>query len=163
MSNSYDGQLFIYNLSTKEARPLTKDFNPSVSNAVWSKADGQIYLQAEDEDYVRIFRCNPQTGEITRLNIPEDVVSHYALAENASVMLTYGQSASNANRLYAYDIKRDKATMIDDISAAKLKDVVLGEVKDWNFKSADGTTIQGRFYLPPNFDPNKKYPLIANY
>ena len=163
MSNSYDGQLFIYNLSTKEARPLTKDFNPSVSNAVWSKADGQIYLQAEDEDYVRIFRCNPQTGEITRLNIPEDVVSHYALAENASVMLTYGQSASNANRLYAYDIKSDKATMIDDISSAKLKDVVLGEVKDWNFKSADGTTIQGRFYLPPNFDPNKKYPLIVNY
>ena len=50
-----------------------------------------------------------------------------------------------------------------DLSQDKLKDIALGEVHDWNFKSDDGTTIQGRYYLPPHFDPNKKYPMIVYY
>ena len=52
---------------------------------------------------------------------------------------------------------------LDDLSQDKLKDIALGEVHDWNFKSDDGTTIQGRYYLPPHFDQNKKYPMIVYY
>ena len=33
----------------------------------------------------------------------------------------------------------------------------------WDFVNSRGDTICGRFYLPPNFDPSKKYPLIVNY
>jgi dipeptidyl aminopeptidase/acylaminoacyl peptidase len=33
----------------------------------------------------------------------------------------------------------------------------------WNFISSDGTTIEGRYYLPYGFDPKKKYPLIVYY
>ena len=39
----------------------------------------------------------------------------------------------------------------------------VGEVHDWNFQAAAGDTIYGRYYLPPHFDPSKKYPLIVNY
>ena len=85
----------------------------------------------------------------------------YALADNAPVLFYYGQSASNANRLYAYDLKGGKNRLVYDLSQDKLKDIALGEVHDWNFKSDDGTTIQGRYYLPPHFDPNKKYPMIV--
>ena len=69
----------------------------------------------------------------------------------------------NANRLYAYDLKGGKNRLVYDLSQDKLKDIALGEVHDWNFKSDDGTTIQGRYYLPPHFDPNKKYPMIVYY
>jgi hypothetical protein len=32
-----------------------------------------------------------------------------------------------------------------------------------NFKRLDGTTSQGVFYKPENFDPSKKYPVIINF
>ena len=163
LPNQYDVQLFIYDLATKKAKALTKDFNPTVSRAIWNKADGKIYLMAEDQDCVRIFRCNPDNGEIKRLDIPEDVIKDFSLSSNGSMLYCIGQSASNANRVYAYQTDNGNCTKIDDLSEAKLKDVVLGEVQEWNFKSADGTMIQGRYYLPPHFDPNKKYPLIVNY
>ena len=163
LPNQYDVQLFIYDLATKKAKALTKDFNPTVSRAIWNKADGKIYLMAEDQDCVRIFRCNPDNGEIKRLDIPEDVIKDFSLSSNGSMLYCIGQSASNANRVYAYQMDNGNCTKIDDLSEAKLKDVVLGEVQEWNFKSADGTMIQGRYYLPPHFDPNKKYPLIVNY
>ena len=163
LPNQYDVQLFIYDLATKKAKALTKDFNPTVSRAIWNKADGKIYLMAEDQDCVRIFRCNPDNGEIKRLDIPEDVIKDFSLSSNGSMLYCIGQSASNANRVYAYQMDKGNCTKIDDMSEARLKDVVLGEVQEWNFKSADGTMIQGRYYLPPHFDPNKKYPLIVNY
>ena len=163
LPNQYDVQLFIYDLATKKAKSLTKDFNPTVSRAIWNKADGKIYLMAEDQDCVRIFRCNPDNGEIKRLDIPEDVIKDFSLSSNGFMLYCIGQSASNANRVYAYQTDNGNCTKIDDLSEAKLKDVVLGEVQEWNFKSADGTMIQGRYYLPPHFDPNKKYPLIVNY
>lgn len=53
--------------------------------------------------------------------------------------------------------------MLYDLSAEKLQDIAFGEVHDWNFISEEGTTIQGRYYLPPNFDKTKKYPMIVYY
>jgi dipeptidyl aminopeptidase/acylaminoacyl peptidase len=44
-----------------------------------------------------------------------------------------------------------------------MQDIVLGKMYDWDFLSADGTTITGRYYLPPNFDSTKKYPLLVYY
>jgi len=163
LANTYDNQLFLYDLASKKATALTKDFNPSVTTAVWSKQDKQIYILGEDEDYQRLFVLNPKNGQIKSLNMAEDVVASFALGETAPQLYYYGQSVSNANRLYSYDLKSGKNCLVYDLSAEMLKDITLGEVKDWNFTSADGTTIQGRYYLPPNFDSNKKYPMIVYY
>ena len=160
ISNTYDGQLFLYDPATRKAKALTKDFNPNVIDAVWNRFNGQIYILCEDEDYQRIYTCDPANGKIKQVAASEDIIMSYALADNAPVLFYYGQSASNANRLYAYDLKGGKNRLVYDLSQDKLKDIALGEVHDWNFKSDDGTTIQGRYYLPPHFDPNKKYPTL---
>ena len=162
-ANTYDGQLFIYDLATRKARALTKDFDPSVSRAVWNRTDNRIYILCEDKDYVNLYTCDPKSGAMKKIDTGEDVIVSFSLAENAPTMLYFGQSVSNANRLYTYNIKTNRRTLTDDLSATRLKDIELGEVHDWNFTSADGTEIQGRYYLPPHFDATKKYPMIVYY
>lgn len=163
ISNTYDNQLFLYDLTTRKAKALTKDFDPSVTGAVWSKNDKHIYILGEDKDYQRLFTCNPQNGQIRQLDTAEDVILSWSLAETMPLLYYYGQSVSNANRLYAYDLKKGKSKLVYDVSADKLKDIRFGKVEDWNFLSEDGTNIQGRYYLPPSFDPGKKYPMIVYY
>jgi len=163
LSNTYDTQIFTYDLSTRKAKALTREFNPSVSSAVWNRYDNLIYILGQDKDYQRFYSCNPSTGKISQLTTAEDVVASYSIAESAPVLYYYGQSVSNANRLYALDLKNGKNRLIDDLSGRKLKDITLGEVHDWNFKSSDGTSIQGRYYLPPHFDATQKYPMIVYY
>ena len=36
-------------------------------------------------------------------------------------------------------------------------------MKDWDYQYNKNTLIDGRYYLPANFDPKKKYPLIVYY
>ena len=44
-----------------------------------------------------------------------------------------------------------------------LDKIELGKTAPWNFTASDGTVITGKMCLSPDFDPNKKYPLIVYY
>lgn len=162
-SNTADGQLFIYDLGSKRVSPVSKDFNPSIQYFTWNRHDKQIYLQGEDKDCVRLYVLNPSTGKIKPIPLKEDILSDFTLAESAPELVYYGESASNSQRLYSVNLKKNTTVCLKDLSKDILKDITLGEVRDWNFKAAAGDTIYGRYYLPPHFDPNKKYPLIVNY
>ena len=162
-SNMADGQLFLYDPASKQANPVTKDFNPSVQNFVWNKGDKQIYLQGEDKDCIRLYVLNPSTGKILPIPLKEDILSDFTIAETTPELVYFGESASNSQRLYSVNLKKKSSVCLKDLSAGILKDITLGEVHDWNFRAAAGDTIYGRYYLPPQFDPNKKYPLIVNY
>lgn len=162
-SSMYDIQLFIYDLATRKARPLTRYFNPSVDRVVWSKTDGQIYFSANDRDYVHFYTLNPKNGHISQLPTSEDVMSGFSLASTAPVVTYHGVSTSNPVRLYTMNLKNRKTTLLEDCAATLLKDIELGDCRDFNFVSSRGDTIYGRYYLPPHFDASKKYPVIVNY
>ncbi len=158
-----DNQLYLMTLSDKHIVPLTKDFNPNVQGAVWSEADGQIYFTAENRDYYSLYRLNPSNGKIRQIEVSEDLVKAFSLAQKAPVMAWYGQGASNSDRLYTLNTKTLKSSLLEDLSKEILRDVELGECQAWNFTNSRGDTIYGRYYLPPHFDASKKYPLIVNY
>ena len=162
IANAYDNQLFVFDMGTKAIRPLTKFFNPSVVSARWSLFNNNIYILAEDKDCRHLFMLNPQNDNITTIDIKEDYIKSFQLAQTNPMLLCFGQSTSNADRLYTVNLNTHSTSCLLDLSAEKLKDIVLGEVHDWNF-IYDNDTINGRFYLPPDFDSTKNYPLLVYY
>ena len=158
-----DQQLYIMSLADKKVRPVTKHFNPCVQNFTWNRGDGQIYFNAEDKDCINLFRLNPKNGNIIRINLPEEMVNSFDVANNARRLAFYGQSASNSDRLYTLDTKSLKVNLVEDLSAETLRDVTLGECRAWNYINPKGDTICCRYYLPPHFDGQAKLPMIVNY
>ncbi len=158
-----DTQLYLLDIATKKVSPLTKDFNPNVQATAWSRADGNIYLSAEDKDCLHLFRLNPKSGKFSLVNTPEEYIKSFSLAANAPEMAFTGQSASNADRLYRMNTKAMKSLLVDDLSARELKDIELGECKAWNYVNSRGDTLCCRYYLPPHFDSTKQYPMVVNY
>lgn len=163
IANSYDTQLFLFDIASKKVTPITKDFNPSVEEAIWNSGDRNIYMRVVDQDCNNIYIYNTTSQTFSKVALPEDVVKSLSVAKYASAFNFYGQSASNADRLYFYGGKKPAVKCLYDLSKEKLQDIVLGDVTDWNFISEDGTTIQGRFYLPPHFDSTKVYPMLVYY
>ena len=159
----YDYQLFIMNLKDKKIKAVTKNFNPNVGSIAWSGYDRHIYFTAEDKDMVNLFKLNPASGKITQLKTQEDLVKQFTIANAAPVLAWYGQGASNSDKGYITDLKKGTSVLWEDLSKDILKDVQLGECRGWNFKNSKGDEINGRYYLPANFNPEKKYPLIVNY
>lgn len=163
ISNTYDGRAFIMSIATKEVDAFTKSFDPSISNGTWNIADGKIYMETVDRDYVNIYTYNPQNKQFEKLPLSEEVIKTVSLADYANMAAYFGLSAMNSTQAYVFDMSSKKSTLIASPLAEKLKEINLGEMNVWNFTSSDGTTIEGRYYLPPNFDPTKKYPMIVYY
>jgi dipeptidyl aminopeptidase/acylaminoacyl peptidase len=84
-----ENELFIYDIATRKVTPLTKAFDPSIQHAVWSKADGKIYFNAEDRDYMHMFVLDPSpvtrhSSPVTLQKLPccGDNVFRFDLADN---------------------------------------------------------------------------------
>lgn len=163
IANSYDTQAYIMDLATKKIDPITKNFDPSIDSQLWSRVDNQIYFRVQDRDRENVYRYNPKSRKFSKLNLNEDVIKSFDLANDSEWATYTGVSVSNSSRSYVVNLKTEKSTLISDPYSERLSELTLGEVKDWNFKSSFGDNIEGRYYLPPNFDPNKKYPLIVYY
>lgn len=163
IANSYDGQAFIFNIESKKVTPITKDFNPAISSARWNENDNLIYLTVTDKDCESVYTYNTKNSKFTKLEMPEDVISSFSMASNTNQASFIGRNIKSPVRAYSFDLKNAKSTLLDDPMKAALANVELGEVKDWNFTSSDGTTIEGFYHLPPNFDSSKKYPMIVYY
>jgi len=162
-ANLFDVQAYIMDLETKKVEEITKDFNPSIIQCVWNQVDGQIYFSAEDKDYVRLYSYDPILKSFKTLPVSPDVVSRFDMATKAKNMVYFGSTVNYTGKVYAMDLKKFIERPILDPGTERLSNVETGKIEDWNFQTADSTTIYGRYYLPPHFDPAKKYPVLVYY
>ncbi|RNC64614.1 S9 family peptidase [Proteiniphilum sp. X52] len=163
IANSYDTQSFIMNLATRQVEPVSKNFDPAIHAQEWNAHDGYIYYRVEEGDRANMYRYDPRRKKFDKLPLKEDVIRSFNIAENTAWATYTGVSTSNSNRSYLLNLKTMESTLISDPYAERLNKLQLGEVKDWQFTSSFGDVIEGRYYLPPHFDPKKKYPLIVYY
>jgi len=160
-----ENELFLYDIATKKVTPLTRDFDPSVIRTKWSTADGQVYLTAEDRDYVNIFVLNPATGAIRQLPVEGDNVYNFSLAGRAPVMAYLSSKTMVPSSAYVAELPalwKGRCRVLYDGSQATA-DAEVGTCRDWNFTNSHGDTVYGRLYLPKDFDAAKKYPMIVYY
>lgn len=163
--NTYDTQLFLYDQTKREARALSKELDRTIGTVKVSRGSYEAYFTANDGDLMPLYRIDLASGKITRLSTKEGYVKGFSIAQDGSKVSYVGQGSMSSDRCYILDMRRGKGKeeLLYDLAATKNKKLDLGTVHDWDWKAPDGTTIQGRYYLPAGFDPNKKYPMLVYY
>ncbi|SEA88234.1 Dipeptidyl aminopeptidase/acylaminoacyl peptidase [Xylanibacter ruminicola] len=160
-----ENELFLFDIASKQVKPLTKDFDPSINDVDWSWTDGQIYFSAEDRDYVNMFVLNPNTGNVAKLPVKGDYTYRFNMAAHAPVLAYLSYKTMEPASAYVATIKNAKFNAHSIMFNGKeaLGDAEIGTCQDWNFTNSKGDTVYGRLYLPKDFDATKKYPMIVYY
>lgn len=159
----YDYQLYLVDVATGRPTALTRTFNPSIEDFQWSKADGKLYFTALDRDSIHFFSTDAKTLKINKINLPEESIRRFSLAQTQPLVAWTGVGASNSTRSYLTNLKTQKTTLVEDQHARLYGDIALGECKAWDYVNTRGDTVCGRYYLPPSFDATKKYPMLVYY
>ena len=162
LGNGYEHELFRLNIPSGKVTPLTKDFDPSVISLTYHAKGNAFYFLAENGSRQSMYRLDLKTNQITALPQQEDVVRSISVASQGQTLYYFGQSLNNADRLYSLS-PSGKSQLVWDLSAEKLRGVSFTPAKDFVYRTPDGVDIDGWYYLPPNFDPTKKYPMIVYY
>lgn len=163
--NEFDYQLYLLDCDSKDVRPLTRNFDPSIKTVLLAN-NGLCFVVAENKDSVSLYQMNLNSYSISKIEQPCEVISTAALTSSGSTMLYYGSGACTSDRLYKLSVSKKGRTHIeeiDDINAKRMAQIELGTCEGYEFMSRNGYPISGHYYLPAHFDRNKKYPVIVHY
>lgn len=138
---------------------LTETFDEQPATLVWSP-DG-IYFASQQKTAVHLFRLNPVTKAVERVSHPAALVaSQFSFTRDFKKAAFVAAGANEYPEVYVSALKPFEPKRLTAMSD-QLKDFRLAtrEVIEW--KSTDGTPIEGILIKPANFDPSKKYPLLV--
>lgn len=165
IANDFDNQLYLMNIATKEVKPLTRDFDPSVKSIFsWNTTNGLVYLIAEEGFGHNLYSLDPKSDTFTLIPAEIENISSATMGNDQNLRIAYmGNGYHYAWKAYVLDLKKEKSTLLADPRGEELAKINLGKTEPWKFTASDGTEIDGMVCYPPNFDASKKYPLIVYY
>lgn len=140
-------------------RLLTEAFDEQPGMIDWA-ADG-IYFSGLQKTYAHLFRVNPATKAIAAVHPPrKSVFSQFSFTRDFKQMAFMGADTNGYPEVYISSVNAFEPRRLTAMSD-QLKEFSLAtrEVIEW--KSTDGTPIEGILIKPAGFDPSKKYPLLV--
>ncbi len=162
VANNYDSQLYLRN-HRGEIRALSKNFKPSVG-AFEVLANGEILLTSGDQDKTQLYRFNLGADKFILLDTRVEVVDGFSVSEDSDPLIVYkGTSATRPQAVYRRQLKRNKTKSLWDSARKDYANIEFVQLEDWDYQTQSGQLIDGRVYLPSNFDKNKKYPALIYY
>lgn len=161
-------ELRLMNADGSGKRTLTTDLDRSVSGLAWDARSKGLYFSYDDKGNTKIGYA-PLSGDVqkradnvggTSIGRPYGGGSFSVSADGTlAYTLTRPEFPSDIAILGA----RDKAPKrITELNRGLLDQRKLGEVEEiWYTSTVDGRDIQGWIVYPPDYDANKKYPLLV--
>ena len=163
LPNEYDTQAYLFDPETGEVEPLTKDFNPTINQALWSKTEDSIYFTTTDRSYRHLYKYDLRKKSFSLIDCGIEVIQRIDLAHKKPLAIYTGSSASIPPKAYILDLEKNKFRLFKDPGKDYLAKVKFGKVERWTFKNRQNIEIEGRIYYPSGFDPRRKYPCIVYY
>ncbi len=155
--------LYLYDLDGKQLAQLTKgEWEVTSLNAV-EESKGTAYFTATEKSPLerQLYRVGLDGSGFTRIS-KEEGTHDAVLAPNAAAFYdTYSNSGGPPRQdLYRTDSSRIAA--INENQVAELADYRLSPVEFLSVKSRDGVSLNASIIKPPNFDAQKKYPVLVS-
>jgi dipeptidyl aminopeptidase/acylaminoacyl peptidase len=163
LSNHSDIQAYIFEINNHQVHAITRDFTPAINSVYWNPADYYIYMFVEEGEYQNLYRYNYGKKTFSKIETGVDCIRGLSFSADESIATFLGYGASEWTSGYLVDLATDHVVKFSDPQAESLKNIELGKVEEWKYVKEDNDTIHGRIHYPPNFDENKKYPVIVYY
>ncbi|MEY8778989.1 prolyl oligopeptidase family serine peptidase [Allomuricauda sp. XS_ASV26] len=158
-------RLYVMNSDGSDARVISQNFDRDIEDMAWNSKGNGFYFTYTDQGMGKLasIDLSGKVGDITdglgglSLGRPYNAASFSASANN-KFAYTLGNT-SHPSDLGVADTRSNKrlTALNNDLFSFKK----LSKVEEmWWESSYDQRKIQGWVVTPPDFDPNKKYPMI---
>ena len=125
----------------------------------WAADESGVYFNAQVRGTSNLYFA-PLEGEARPVSSGNHMLSVSSVSEGG-VAVGVVTSYHTPGDLVAFDVETpEDLTVLHRTNASVLAEVRFGEVEEIWYGSTDGLDIQGWIVKPPDFDPQRKYPLI---
>lgn len=149
-------QLAIVRLDSRHERiiaPLDRWF----TKPEWSEDGKKIYALIETSRNTHLSEIDVSTGDVKALTKGKHVDSEFSIAQQHIVVVS--SDDQHPPELFAVE---NTLRPLTNHNQKLLDEVQFRPVEDIEFKSADGTLIEGLLLKPANYKPGTPYPALLN-
>jgi dipeptidyl aminopeptidase/acylaminoacyl peptidase len=143
---------------------LTSNFDRAVGSFALTPDSKSIYLTAEEAGHEKLFTMPADGGDVTSaIDMTRGVYTGLKIPSRAAspIVIANWESAMNPPEVFRLDLKSKTQTALTNFNAEQVAKVDWQPVRHFWFTSKAGKRIHNMVALPPNFDENKKYPLLV--
>ena len=132
-------------LATGETRALTQDTDLSFSGLMWSGDGSHLLASANDVLDTPAYRIDPQSGEVTKLNLIAGNEAHIGnLTPIAGGRLLFTRDSIGAPSELYMAAPDGSARPLTDIVTSRMGEMASIQTERFSFEGADGDTVWGQ-------------------
>lgn len=150
-------RLFIYDMVTKTSREIATDIDENKSVADWNKHG--LFYGAAQKTTLKLYSVDVKTGRSKPVNMPAELIFGIHFSKNTDKVLVSGRTYNGLSELYTGRFNQPLKKITDYSAQIAGWNTPVNEIIQW--KSTDGTTIEGILLKPKNYNAQKKYPLLV--
>lgn len=143
---------------------LTSNWDRAVGSVAFTPDSKSIYMTAEEAGNEKIFNMPADGGLVTlAMNVPRGVYTGLKIPAQAksTVLIANWESAMNPPEIVRLDLGEQRHFPLTNFNGAQVAKIDWQPLQHFWFTSKAGKQIHNMVVLPPNFDENKKYPLLV--
>lgn len=157
-------RLCVYTFATKEKKYITESFDSNVDDYVWSDTkDAKFYFIGVWHAVENIYSVNSK-GELKQVTDFCADFGSLKMVGNNKQIIAERHDYFNPADIYCVTPTKDKTktitTQITNENGHIMEQLDKGTCEEHWVKTTDGGNMLYWAILPPNFDPNKKYPTL---
>jgi dipeptidyl aminopeptidase/acylaminoacyl peptidase len=149
--------LAISSTAQPSATVLTKSLDRNVSSPHFSKDGESIYVKLEDSGENQLARVDIDDQTVDRLIKGDMSLRAYDLSPDGTFAALIAKTDLPSE---VFTFKNGKLAQFTKTNQTQLDSLQLARVENINFKSKDGTPIEGFLTLPIDYEKGKKYPTL---
>ena len=154
----HDRKMYVMDIDGSNLRCITESLDQTPSPGVWGKNSSGVYFNVREFGQSNVYHADVK-GKVKKITNGNHMLTMNDLVgSNAVATWT---DPSNPSDIISFSIdKPNKINRLTDVNKDIFYNVDFGEVEEITYKSVDEKYVQGWIVKPPNFDSNKKYPLV---
>ncbi len=150
-------ELKIKNLDSGETNNLTKNWNRSISEFIFTDDDSAIIVSVQDVGNKNLYRIDLLTGTIKKLTT---LGKNYGISTKGKKLIYLHSDFKTPTEIYRIPITGAKPRQLTFFNKPLLAKIQMGDYQQFSFKGWNGEKVFGYMIKPINFNSKQKYPLV---
>ena len=150
-------RLFVYDTVSGEMSELTANFDYHANNVVWAD-NSTLYFIAPIEATHQICRVTTAGNDVKVVTSGDHDITSFTLGADKCVATM--QSISMATEIFGVDLSSGAMTQLSAVNKHIYDNITMGRVEKRWVTTTDNKKMLVWVILPPDFDPQKKYPTL---
>jgi dipeptidyl aminopeptidase/acylaminoacyl peptidase len=152
-------RLMLYDRKDGTVINLTEKLDRSVDEVVWSPDSKELYFNSDDEGYHNIYEVDASSGKVKKIT-ENSTNTDLTITPDGKDLVFLRQSVTHPNDIYKMNLQNREVTQLTHANDSLLAQLDMNPWEPFWFSGAGGTKVEGFLIKPPQFDPQRKYPMV---